>query len=686
MNTKQIGAKAISTARNEATPAVACTDCACSSTTSDQGTSKSVMESLSGRLLALFGAVLVIVVLLAVFAESLGWFDALKQMLPWPVWLAIVAAVGYPIFRTVLRATLKRKITSHTLMTVGLIAAVTVGAWPAAVMIVFFMRLADYIEHFTATRARTAVRELTEMAPQTARVERDGREIELPLAAVRVGDIVVVRPGEQIPVDGEVIAGQATINQAAITGESMPVEAGPGRRVFAASFAQLGHLRIRATEIGADTTFGRVIKKVEEADLHRAPVQRIADRFATWYLPFVICVAVVTYLVGSNALATAAVLMVACSCSFALATPVAMIASIGASAKRGLLIKGGKYLEALAKADVVLLDKTGTLTLGRPQITDIVPLDDSLDPTKLLILAASAERYSEHPLAEAVRAAAALRGLTLLDVPDFEAIPGLGVRARMDIGEVTVGSRRLLAGANVPPIASTLEADGKTLLFVAVDGRPVGVLAALDTLRPEVPAALDELRRLGVRHLELLTGDNERTAAALAKPLGLAYRANLMPDDKIAIVREYQRQGRVVVMVGDGVNDAPALAQADVGIAMGAAGSGIAIDAAHIALMRDDWSLVPEVMHIARRTMNAVKINIGFTALYNLTGLTLASFGILPPTIAAIAQSGPDFGILINSARLLRNPAKNTTVAQEGNARPQASATAAPTTDAVKTT
>lgn len=676
----------MSIARDDEIQAAACTDCACSSTMPDTSASKKAMDKLSGGLLALFGAVLVTVVLLAVFAESLGLFDALKQMLPWPVWLVIVAAVGYPIFRTVLQATLKRKITSHTLMTVGLIAAITVRAWPAALMIVCFMRLADYIEHFTATRARTAVQELTEMAPQTARIERDGHEFQLPLSAVRVGDIVIVRPGEQIPVDGEVIAGQATINQAAITGESMPVEAGPGRRVFAASFAQLGHLSVRATGIGADTTFGRVIKMVEEADLHRAPVQRIADRFATWYLPFVVCVAVVTYLASRNALATAAVLMVACSCSFALATPVAMIASIGASAKRGLLIKGSKYLESLAKADVVLLDKTGTLTLGRPRITDIVPLDGALDPTKLLILAASAERYSEHPLAEAVRAAAAQRGLALLDVPDFEAIPGLGVRVRLGVGEVTAGSRHLLPDGTVPAIAKRLEAEGKTLLFVAINGQPVGVLAAIDTLRPEVPAALADLQQLGIRHLELLTGDNERTAAALAKPLGLAYRANLMPDDKIAIVREYQLQGRVVVMVGDGVNDAPALAQADVGIAMGAAGSAIALDAAHIALMRDDWSRVPEAIRIARRTMNAVKINIGFTALYNLTGLSLASFGILPPTIAAIAQAGPDFGILINSARLLRKPAKNTTVPQEGNAGLPASAFTAPATDTVKTT
>jgi P-type Cu+ transporter len=665
----------MSSAPQQPMQAAACGDCSCSAVTTKAGQSTPVMDSLSGRLLALFSAVLVLVVLLAVFAESLGWFDRLNDVVPWPVWLAIVAAGGYPIFRSVLQAAFKRKITSHTLMTVGLIAAVTVGAWPAAVMIVGFMRLADYIEHFTATRARTAVRQLTEMAPQTARVERIGREVELPLAGVQVGDIVIVRPGEQIPVDGDVIGGQATINQAAITGESMPVEAGPGRRVFAASFAQLGHLRIRVTHIGAESTFGRVIKLVEEADRHRAPIQRIADRFATWYLPVVIGVALVTYFVSDNTLATAAVLMVACSCSFALATPVAMIASIGASAKRGLLIKGSKYLELLAKADVVLLDKTGTLTLGQPRITDIVPFDDALEPDQLLTLAASAERYSEHPLAEAVRAAAAQRHLSLLDIPDFTALPGLGVRARLDIGEVSVGSRRLLGDASMAATAAQLEAEGKTLLFVAIDGKPAGVLAAMDTLRPEVPAALRELQQLGIRHLELLTGDNERTAAALAAPLGLAYRANLMPDDKIAIVREHQRQGRIVVMVGDGVNDAPALAQADVGIAMGAAGSGIAIDAAHIALMREDWSLVPEVLHVARRTMNAVKINIGFTALYNLTGLSLASLGILPPTIAAIAQSGPDFGILINSARLLRTRGRADAVAQDNPVEPFTRAT-----------
>lgn len=627
-------------------------ECTCASPSEGQATD--TMASFSGRLLALFGVVLVTVVLLAIFAEWLGWFDALKDAIPWPVWLAIVLAGGYPIFRAVLRAAFARRITSHTLMTVGLIAAITVGAWPGAVIVVFFMRLADYIEHFTATHARTAVHELTEMAPETARVVRDGTEVELPVVQVRIGEVVIVRPGEKIPVDGEVIAGQATVNQAAITGESMPVEAGPGTRVFAASFAQLGHLQVRATEVGADTTFGRVIRLVEEADQHRAPIQRLADRFAAWYLPVVAVVAALTLLTSGNTLATAAVLMVACSCSFALATPVAMIASIGASARHGLLIKGGKYLESLAKADVVLLDKTGALTLGCPQITDVVPLADSLDAGRLLMLAGSVERYSEHPLAEAVRTAARERGVQLAEPDAFEAIPGVGVRARVDGGLITVGSRRLLPENGVPESVARLEADGKTLLFVVRDGQVIGALAATDTLRPEVPTALAALRELGIQRLELLTGDNERTAAALARSLNLEFRAGLMPEDKIAAVRDYQRQGHVVVMIGDGVNDAPALAQADVGIAMGAAGSGVAIEAAHIALMRDDWALVPDVFRIARRTMNAVKINIGFTALYNLTGLSLASLGFLPPTIAAAVQAGPDFGILANSARLLR--------------------------------
>lgn len=630
------------------------TSCACAASSSlADGAATKAMTGFSGRLLTVFGIVIVSVVTIVITAEWLGLLDKLATLVPVPVWLALIAAGGYPIFRSVLQAAWRRKITSHTLMTVGLTAAMLSGAWPAAVLIVFFMRLADYIERFTAERARSAVRDLTLMAPEMARVEREGVEVDVPATQVKAGELVIVRPGDKIPVDGDVIAGQATVDQAAITGESMPVEAGPGAHVFAASIARLGHLRIRATAVGSDTTFGRVIRMVQDADQHRAEMQRVADRFATWYLPVVIAVAVGTYLWSGNALATAAVLMVACSCSFALATPMAMIASIGAAARRGLLVKGGRYLESLAKADVLLLDKTGTLTLGRPQITDVVLLAPDFDVPGLLGMAASAERYSEHPLAESVRAAAASRGLTLNEPTDFRATPGTGVTARIRGQSVAVGSARLLDGPP-PAQAAQLEAQGKTLLFVVVEGRLVGMLAAMDTLRDDVPAALAELRRLGISSIELLTGDNARTAAAVAETLGIAYQANLLPEDKIAVVKAHQKAGKVVVMIGDGVNDAPALAQADVGIAMGAAGSAVALEAAHIALMREDWSLVPEMMHIARRTMSVVRLNIGFTAVYNLTGLTLAALGILPPAIAAAAQAGPDFAILANSARLLR--------------------------------
>ena len=612
------------------------------------------LAGLTRRVLTLFGIVFGAVLFIVVIGEWMGFFEAITERVPWVVGAGIVLLFGYPIFRNVLRSALHREITSHTLMSVGAVAALVVGQWATAAVVVFFMRVGDYAERFTTERARRAVKDLTAMAPQTARVERDGHEIEVPTSEVRVGEVVIVRPGDKIPVDGDVVAGHATVEQAAITGEAMPVEVGPGSRVFAATLARLGSIRLRATHVGADTTFGRVIKLVEDAERHRADVQRIGDKFATYYLPVVASIAALTFLIRRDPLATTAVLVVACSCSFALATPIAMLASIGAGAKRGLLIKGGKYLETLAHADVLLLDKTGTLTLGRPQITDIVTLN-GLAENELLALAASAERYSEHPLADAVRSAAATRGLPLFEPEDFEAIPGVGVRARLNGDTVSVGSRRVVPTDAELTAADKLQEEGKTLLFVVQNSALEGILAASDTLRTEVPQALADVRNLGIQHIELLTGDNERTASALANQLSVTYRANLLPEDKIAIVKDYQAQGHTVIMVGDGVNDAPALAQADVGIAMGAAGTDVAIEAAHIALMREDWTLVPELLRIAQRTMGVVKMNIGFTAVYNLVGLSLAAVGVLPPILAAAAQSLPDLGILGNSARLLRH-------------------------------
>jgi Cu+-exporting ATPase len=603
--------------------------------------------------LALFGLVFGAVLLVVVIGEWLGLLAEVTARIPFPLGAALVLLAGGPVFMKVVRAFLRGRVLSHTLMTLGVLAALLVGQWATAAVVVFFMRIGDYAERFTAGRARRAVRDLAALAPRMARVESGGTETERAVEAVRPGEVVVVRPGEQIPVDGEVVSGHATVDQSSITGEFLPAEAGPGARVYAASLIRLGSLRIRATGIGPDTTFGRVIRLVEEAESHRADVQRLADRFSAWFLPVVAGVAALTWLTRHDVLAAAAVLVVACSCSFALATPMALLASVGAGARRGLLIKGGKYLEQLARADVVLLDKTGTLTLGRPELTDILPAP-GVPADELLALAAAAEKYSEHPLAGAVRETAAARGFAVEEPADFATVPGAGVSATVAGARITVGkydgTRIWLPDDDL----RRLEADGRTLLAVTRNDALLGVLAASDTLRPEVPAAIDALRRLGIRHIELLTGDTEASAQPLAASLGIPCRAGLLPEDKIAVVRDFQSQGHRVVMVGDGVNDAPALAAADVGIAMGAAGSAVAVESAHIALLRDDWNLVPEAFRIARRTLGVVRGNLAFTAVYNLAGLTLASLGLLPLIVAAAAQSLPDLGILANSSRLLK--------------------------------
>lgn len=608
-------------------------------------------NNLQRQLFMALGVLFGVILLLVVGGEALGLFEAVTEMVPLWVGTLIVAAFGARIFIDVIKSALRLEVTAQTLMSVGGIAALATGQWDTAAVVVFLMNVGVYIERFTSEKARGLLRELQAMAPVRARVERNGEELEVGIDQVIVGDTVIVRPGERVPVDGVILEGQATLDQAAITGESMPVEAEVGDKVFAATMAKLGYVKLRAEGVGRDTTFGRTIKLVEEAEANRGEVQRIADKFSGWYLPFVAGIAVLTYVLSGNLMAVVAVLVVACSCSFALATPIAMMASIGAAAKRGLLIKGGKYIEAIKSANVVFVDKTGTLTTGKPTVTDVVSLDGTPVET-ILQLAATAERHSEHPLAEAVRVHAREQNLRAGEPERFEAIPGKGIRAVIGGKTIEIGNRRLVPVADNESVAQ-LESQGRTLLILAIDGRPSGIIAAMDTVRPEVGKAIEEIRKLGIERIELLTGDNERTAAAIAGPLGIGFQANLLPEDKIRVVREAQGKGDKVVMVGDGVNDAPALAQAEVGIAMGG-GTDVAMEAAHIVLMREDWGLVADTFRIARRTMNVVKMNIAFTALYNLAGLSLAAFGIIPPIVAASLQAVPDIGILANSSRLIR--------------------------------
>jgi Cd2+/Zn2+-exporting ATPase/Cu+-exporting ATPase len=604
-----------------------------------------------------FASVVAVIALFGIVGERLGVVEAVVDRIPRWLSLAAVLAGGYPIFRNVVRALRNRSVTSHALMTLGIVGAVAIGQYAAAAIIVFFMRLADFIEGYTTERSREAIKALLDLAPQTARVERDGSAEDVPAEQVGQGEVVLVKPGERIPVDGAVIDGRASVNQASITGESVPIERQPGDPVFAATICERGALRIRTDRVGRDTTFGQIVRLVEQAEAAKAPVQRFADRFTAYYIPVVLVVAAATFGLTGNATAAVATVLVACSCAIAMATPITVLAAVGHGARRGIVIKGGRYLEALARVDTLVMDKTGTLTVGRPEITDVVAAGD-VHEDEVLALAAEVARQSEHPLAAGIVRAAGQRGLPPLTIQDFEAFPGEGITALVGSARVWVGTEHLMKRAGIEvdtefrSRVEHLAGAGKSVALVARDRRLIGAIALADTLRPEVGPALEAVRALGVRHLLLLTGDRPEVARALADGLGLEFEAGVLPDGKIRAIERLQRQGRVVAMIGDGVNDAPALAQADVGIAMGVAGTDVAIEAAHVALMRDDWRAVPEAIRIGRRAFRTIKQNLWFTAAYNVVGIVLAATGWLPPVAAAAAQSLPDVAVMLNSARL----------------------------------
>jgi Cu+-exporting ATPase len=623
----------------------------------EENDSKKHNEQAARRALSVLALVVGAVLFLTVAGEWLGLFQQITSRIPFWLGAIIVLAAGLPIFVDVIRSALNRQVTSRTLMTLGVIAALSIGQWITAGVVVFMMHIGNFVEGFTTDRSRKAIRDLTRMIPQTARIEKSGKEQVVPVEKVVAGDIVVLRPGETIPVDGRVVSGDATIDQSSITGEPMPVEAGEGAHVFASTVVSVGSIRIETIHAGRQTTFGKVIVLVEEAESRQGDFQQFADKFSGYYLPLVAGIALLTLILSRNPLQATAVLVVACSCSIALATPMAMLASIGAAAKRGLLIKGGKYLEILAKVDVVLIDKTGTLTLGKPKVERIVPMK-GISANALLALAASAERFSEHPLAHALRKEARERALVLHPIKNFRTIPGVGVKASVGRDVIIVGNERLLKNKSAQERASLSKNKSGTVLYVERNGKLVGMISTSDTLRNEVPESLGVLRSMGIERFELLTGDNEVAARKLAEKLRIPFRAGLLPQDKIRIVKNYQEQGRRVVMIGDGVNDAPALAQADVGIAMGDSGSDIALESADMALLQEDWLLVPALFQIARRTMGVVRMNLVLTGIYNVVGIGLAALGILPPVLAAAMQSLPDLGILGNTARLLKQKTK----------------------------
>ena len=556
-----------------------------------------------------FVGIVSLIALVEIAGESLGLFHRVELVVPVPLALAVVIVGGYPIFWSALQGLRRRQITINAMMSVGILATAATGEMISAALIVFFMLVARYLEGKTTGQARRAIAELAELAPKTARVKREGVEETIAVAALHLGDQVVVREGEQIPIDGLVLLGQAIVNQTPITGESLPVEKTTGDEVFAGALMERGYLEVTVQRTGAQTALGRIIHLVEEAETQKSPVQKFADRFSAFFLPCVLILAGLTLLISHHLEAAIAVLVAACPCAVGLATPLSVVAAVGAGARRGLLIKGGLVLEQLAKVDTLVVDKTGTLTTGQAQLTELVRFDEQMSEDGLLAWAAALEQRASHPLASAITQAAALRDVPVPEMEQVEVRPSRGIVGQADGETWLLGAWRLLeeGGIQLSPSQhdqlTALEESGQTVLVLVRSRHALGAVAVTDTLRPEVCPALGKIRASGITRLIVLTGDNERAAQAMAKAAGIdEVHANLLPEDKIMLVRRLQTEGRRVLMVGDGINDAPALTAASVGMAMGTIGTAVAQEAADVALLRDDWHQVPEAIKLGRRT------------------------------------------------------------------------------------
>ena len=634
------------------------------------GEDEPLRRGLSGRAVGVMAAAGV----LAVGAEVAVIAGVDEQSVPIAVLaLAAIALGGRDTLRKAVQALRSRRMTMSLLMSVAVIGAIAIGQWPEAAVVIWLFAVAELIEALSLERARNAIRSLVALAPETATVRRDGAWVAVATGTVALGDVLLVKPGERIALDGQVASGSSTVNQAPITGESVPVAKEVGDVVFAGTINERGTLEVRVTAAKGEGTLDRIARSIQEAQADKAPAQRSVDRFAAVYTPAVfvlaVVIAVAPVVTGHGSFRdwfyrALVLLVIACPCALVISTPVTVVAGLGGAARRGILIKGGVHLEQARKLRVVALDKTGTLTHGTPVLTDLINLG-ALTDEQVLRIAASIEALSEHPVAHAIVTA---HTGTLADVDGFEAVTGRGVRAVVDGVTYTLGNHRLVeetgqCGPEVEETLERLEREAKTAI-VLMNTEPLAILAVADTLRPTARQAVADLAAIGVATI-MLTGDNQRTATAIATEAGIGdARGDLLPDAKLRIITELVAAGGGVGMVGDGVNDAPALARADLGIAMGAAGTDTAIETADIALMDDDPRKIAETIRISTHTAHVLWQNITIALGVKVVFLVLTMTGTASLWLAVLADMGASLVVIANGLRLLRRPAHGTRAAR----------------------
>ena len=572
---------------------------------------------------------------------------------------------GWPILKEAVKNVVERRMTMELSMTIAIVAAAAMGECCTALFITLFVLCAEVLEGLTGGRGRKAIRDLLEFLPREVSVRRAGSIQTISAEELSAGDAIMVAPGGRIPVDGAVLSGHSFVDESRITGESMPVEKTAGTHVFAGSINQSGALEVAAERIGRDTSYGKIIEAVERAEKSRAPVQRLADRMAGYLVYFALGAAILTFLITRDIYSTISVIIVAGACGIAAGTPLAILGGIGRSARLGAIVKGGVHLETLGQVDTVVLDKTGTLTFGRPEVQEVFPVA-GVSADELLHAAATAELHSEHPLGKAIVAHARKQGRDAIEPLSFAYTPGRGITAKTADATILVGSQAWMTdnGISVPAGISGPFGLAGSEVFVALDGRLLGSIAVADTVRPEAKRAVETLHRMGIRTV-LLTGDARRVADTVGAALGIKeVEAQLLPEDKLARVRALVADNRKVAMVGDGVNDAPALAEANVGVAMGS-GTDVAHESADVVLLGNDLERFVETVAVARRTRGIIWQNFVGTIGVDTLGIALAAFGFLNPLLAAGIHVVSELVFIQNSARLLPTPEKTVSATPE---------------------